>query len=110
MQKHIRKQTFSGAACCNYQFSLTRKTFKNSTLVLKKTVSSLLFCVNRFAQTSPKYAGVFIEKVFSVEAGTLGPTDGRKFQYLPLRLLSLYSKEECKKELATFRIVRLFLG
>ena len=54
--------------------------------------------MNRFAQTSPKYAGVFIEKVFSVEAGPLGPTDGRKFQYLPLRLLSLYSKEECKKE------------
>ena len=51
-------------ACCNYQFSLTWKTFKNSTLVLKKTVVSLLFCVNRFSQTSPKCVGVSIEKVF----------------------------------------------
>ena len=91
------KTKFSGAACCNYQFSLTRKTFKSSTLVLKKTVGSLLFRANRCSQTSPKCAGVFIEEVFSVKAGPLGPTDGRKFQNLPLEFYQFVKRKSVKR-------------
>ena len=81
-------------------------------MALKKTVGSLIFCVDGFSQTSPECAKVFIEKVSSVKAGPLRLKNGRKFQFLPLRLLSHVKRKNVKrafKRIATFRLVRLSL-
>ena len=69
-------------------------------MVLKRTVGSLLFRVNKFSQTSPKQAEVFIEKMFSVKAGPFEPTDGFKFQYLPLEFYPFVKRKSVKR--ATF--------
>ena len=65
-------------------------------MVLKRTVGSLLFRVNKFSQTSPKQAEVFVEKMFSVKAGPFEPTDGFKFQYLPLEFYPFVKRKSVK--------------
>ena len=77
----LKNKNFQELHVLNINLPLTRKTFKNSTLILKKTVDSLLF-----SQISTKCARDFIEKVSSVKAGPVGLTDGRKFQYVPSEL------------------------
>ena len=72
-------------------------------MVLKKTVGSLLFRVNGYSQTSPKRAGVFIEKVFSVKTGPLEPMDERKFQNLPLEFYHFVERESVKRAVKGIR-------